>query len=474
MDNDTPCHRKEKDLRLRVRVYTFLIVSLLSVLLTLYQWRSNYLFIVPSHRKYKNTRQKTSSWQREYGVNLTSVRAVTLFGGHFELKQSAANESSVHCQKVNIKKEGIIKMKEDCFDERENVLRLAKRHLVNLARTKQYEIYKKKSGLPRVPFKVYRLAPKIFKEAPYQFLREYKNPCWFVKGNDLYCLPFFYVIGMPKCGSSDLFDKLTSHPSVTPPKWKEPGFWTKLHYIRKTHDLETYMEYFEDFRKMLQSGRGNLSSDITGEGTVASMWSLFDVQFLKDGVGYGLPDVIRAIQPQAKLFIILRDPIERLVSDYHYFGLIKRSSDDFHQKVEFAIQEFNNCLSQRQNVLACIGIERKWRKECIVRVSLGIYSVLLRQWFKVFPKDQIFVIQLTRWEKDCESVILRAYHFLELEPLSETQIHAICSRRKKLRTQQTKIIMKNETRDLLTCFYRPYQEELEKFMSDQSLDLRNL
>lgn len=55
----------------------------------------------------------------------------------------------------------------------------------------------------------------------------------------------------------------------------------------------------------------NVVSFHIGDGTVASMWSLFDVQFLKDGVGFGLPDVLKTIQPEAKFFIILRDPVER-------------------------------------------------------------------------------------------------------------------------------------------------------------------
>lgn len=80
---------------------------------------------------------------------MTSV-TVTSFDRHVELKQSAAYESSIHCQKVNTIKGDFIKMENDCFDDRENVLRLAKRHLVNSARTKQYEIFKKKSGLPGV------------------------------------------------------------------------------------------------------------------------------------------------------------------------------------------------------------------------------------------------------------------------------------------------------------------------------------
>ena len=41
------------------------------------------------------------------------------------------------------------------------------------------------------------------------------------------------------------------------------------------------------------------------------MWNYFDVQYLDDGEGFGLPHVLKAVQPEAKFIISLRDPIER-------------------------------------------------------------------------------------------------------------------------------------------------------------------
>jgi hypothetical protein len=58
----------------------------------------------------------------------------------------------------------------------------------------------------------------VFKELPSSgFLEEYKNPCWSRKeGNSdrLECLPYAYILGMPKCGTSDLFERLKAHHKV--------------------------------------------------------------------------------------------------------------------------------------------------------------------------------------------------------------------------------------------------------------------
>ncbi|XP_071815925.1 carbohydrate sulfotransferase 15-like [Apostichopus japonicus] len=437
--------------RHRFQLFSFIAVSIASLVLTIYHIKANPKLVIPEYSEellkrtnmFSQIRRKLFAWDR------------------------IKNECLSGALKGNLR----YQIKDSCIDGREKAVKIAKKRLAVTVTSGAYARYRKSKGNNSAPLKLYRLAPKIFNEVPDNFLEQYENPCWRHKGSHVYCLPYFYVIGMPKCGSSDLFDKLTSHPQIIRPKWKEPGFWNKLHYIRQPHDLGVYMEYFKDFREAIQTSKRKL---ITGDGTVASMWSLFDVQFLKDGVGFGLPDVLKAIQPEAKFFIILRDPVERLFSDYHYFGDFRRTPEDFHRKVLIALQEFHKCKQRLNDDLACIGVERIWSKDCIARVSLGLYSVLLREWFKVFPANQFFVIDLAVWESDCVGVMTRAYQFLALDPIPEDELKVICAKRTVLSGKRTKITMGNETRHLLNCLYRPYQQDLRAFLSTHSLDERNL
>ena len=41
----------------------------------------------------------------------------------------------------------------------------------------------------------------------------------------LYCLPFFHIIGVSKCGTTDMFRRLSLHPHVAPSHNKGPHFW---------------------------------------------------------------------------------------------------------------------------------------------------------------------------------------------------------------------------------------------------------
>ncbi|KAL0178827.1 hypothetical protein M9458_024269, partial [Cirrhinus mrigala] len=106
----------------------------------------------------------------------------------------------------------------------------------------------------------------MFSVIPQYFLPDVKNPCWFeeLRGNvsedpygsnlfghsfrqisgsfrlrltrhdgklrRLRCLPYFYIIGQPKCGTTDLYERLRLHPDVllTPPK--EPHWWTRKRF----------------------------------------------------------------------------------------------------------------------------------------------------------------------------------------------------------------------------------------------------
>lgn len=114
---------------------------------------------------------------------------------------------------------------------------------------------------------------QMFSVIPNKFLPNSKNPCWYeeYKGNTttdpyatnsyalyskrfrtifdylrkvfwnhlyhykdkhyrLRCLPHFYIIGQPKCGTTDLYDRLRLHPDVRFSAIKEPHWWTRKRF----------------------------------------------------------------------------------------------------------------------------------------------------------------------------------------------------------------------------------------------------
>ncbi|XP_046553719.1 uncharacterized protein LOC124263189 [Haliotis rubra] len=64
-------------------------------------------------------------------------------------------------------------------------------------------------------------------------LSDYKNPCWKDRNNTIQCLPYFHLIGSDKCGSTDLFNRITHHPDVqtcTCTLGKESSYWSWRRY----------------------------------------------------------------------------------------------------------------------------------------------------------------------------------------------------------------------------------------------------
>jgi len=101
--------------------------------------------------------------------------------------------------------------------------------------------------------------PQLFATIPRQFLPHIKNPCWLAefsgesradpyKGNRYFLRafdqlrtnfqahlchrdgrPYVYIIGQPKCGTTDLFSRLLLHEEVMF-TMKEPHWWTRRHF----------------------------------------------------------------------------------------------------------------------------------------------------------------------------------------------------------------------------------------------------
>ncbi|KAK7471388.1 hypothetical protein BaRGS_00035940 [Batillaria attramentaria] len=62
---------------------------------------------------------------------------------------------------------------------------------------------------------------------PFPFFNNFRNPCWYEENSSLgmSCLPYFYLAGFPKCGTTDLWNRICMHPDVARPAHKEPGWF---------------------------------------------------------------------------------------------------------------------------------------------------------------------------------------------------------------------------------------------------------
>ncbi|XP_071509037.1 carbohydrate sulfotransferase 15-like [Diadema antillarum] len=298
-----------------------------------------------------------------------------------------------------------------------------------------------KAFLPR---NLYAMSKYVFQSVPRRYLPGFKSSCWYVKKTNLRCLPYFYLLGTPKSGTTDLWEKITKHPDVV--------------YARKE-----IMQWWTMGRKR--------------DGSPSTFW---DNQNWKtwfrnryQGPQYVTADVMRAIQPDAKLLVILREPVSRLYSGYLYFeDSSRKSPEHFHQEVTMAISKFNSCR-EKLSYRACAYSPDQVHHGNFARILIGLYAVFTRDWLRAFPREQLKIVRMEDWQINCTGILTDIFSFLTLGNLSPEHTAQICeatpqnSNKAKLREVGD---MLPQTISVLKDFYQRSNEELSQLLgSDKFL-----
>ena len=322
-------------------------------------------------------------------------------------------------------------------------------------------------------------SPDVFNNLPETYLPDYKSSCWedTASGN-FHCLPGLYLAGMPKCGSTDLFDKLVWHPDLWRPGFgKESHYWTRLRLGAAgahTVNLPTKPTSFKSYLGIVtpRGIRGNHGAVLV-DGTQSLLWDLDRWEGRHPGLSeppYTNAELIHAVTPNATVLVVLRDPTERLFSDYLYFnnpgwgvpGGSSYTATSFREVVESEVERFERCVEQRGVRHCCYSSENSRQ----VRLHLGIYLVYLRDWWARFG-GRIKVVSLERFSRDPVEVLLKTYLFAGVPAPGRRELETFLgsSGRKNTRprSQERKGKMLPETADRLRKFYEPYNEELQRF-----------
>lgn len=306
----------------------------------------------------------------------------------------------------------------------------------------------------------------------------------------LRCLPHFYIIGQPKCGTTDLYDRLRLHPDVRFSAIKEPHWWTRKRFgiirlrdgFHDRYPVEDYLDLFDLAAHQIQSvlqgdttkGSNKMSTIIIGEASASTMWDNNAWVFFYDNSTEGEPpfliqDFIHAFQPNAKLIVMLRDPVERLYSDYLYFASANKSVEDFHEKVVESLQLFESCLED-YSLRACV-YNNTLNNAMPVRLQVGLYVVFLLDWLTVFKKDQLLVLRLEDHAFNVKFTMHKVFEFLDLGPLSEKQEALITkSPASNTRRPEDRNLgpMLPLTKEILRDFYQPFNTKLAQVLSDDA------
>ncbi len=111
--------------------------------------------------------------------------------------------------------------------------------------------------------------------------------------------PNFFIIGAPKCGTTALSEYLRSHPDIFFSIPKEPDYFNYDIPSKKVYQYTSLEDYLE------KCFSGSASYKRVGEGSVRYLFSTVAV------------DEILKLDPEAKLIVMLRNPVDLCHSLYH-------------------------------------------------------------------------------------------------------------------------------------------------------------
>ena len=305
-------------------------------------------------------------------------------------------------------------------------------------------------------------------------LKEPSNP-WRLR-----CLPLVYIIGVSKCGTSDLFETLVTHPHITSGATKEPFFWDWGRWNRNKEKLMDYLNLYdeaaENIRRLTEPNIQNGSRSayhpmVTIDASVNTLFEFGGSQVLPGNVGHNEPRYIAAhmiknLTPESdiKVILIVRNPTERLFSSYVFFNTVTHpsniSSSEFHILSSRYIKRFNRC-TQKRTLTSCLYDEAVTVTTKTVDVHAGIYFGFVKDWIKVFPNMQVLTLEDYRINRN--AIFNEMIKYIGLKQASSEAAESLNIVGKG---PKQSFRMLPETKKLLDEFYRPFNKQLADLLKD--------
>ncbi len=194
--------------------------------------------------------------------------------------------------------------------------------------------------------------------------------------------PDFIIIGESKCATSSLFEYLRQHPQILLPHKKE------INFFNRNFDFGTnwYLAHFPAIARL------NGKPCLTGEATPHYLGNT--------AVDHRILELV----PDVKLIIMIRNPVDRTISDYYHH---------FNRGVE--TRSLATIIKSSQQYLAtATAADLEYTDDENEYILKSIYVYKIRRWMKLFPPENILILENESFFNDIPSSMERVFSFLEL------------------------------------------------------------
>ena len=250
-------------------------------------------------------------------------------------------------------------------------------------------------------------------------------------------LPNLLIPGCQRCGTTSMYNYLVQHPLVMRTLWKEVHFFDKEHNYEKGADW--YRAHFVRQQRLdrlqRQSGHPAYAVDATPDYIVRSR-SL---------------SRMAALLPEARIIILMRNPVDRAYSHYHNALGKRRESESFGAAVDQELTWYD----AHPHMLADATVDRPTPPRRYL--TRGIYVSQLRRLHERYPPEQVRTIRSEDLFEDVQRAYDGVLAFLELPP---HRIRKTAPRNVMTYTDR----VSPEMRARLTEFFAPLNRELYDYL----------
>ncbi|MFZ8805846.1 MAG: sulfotransferase family protein, partial [Candidatus Calescibacterium sp.] len=188
-------------------------------------------------------------------------------------------------------------------------------------------------------------------------------------------LPNLFIVGVPRSGTTSLYEYLKRHPEVFMSPCKEPHYFARKDIYEFLDEISP-PKIISDFKEYISLFEGGKGKKIRGEASA--------IYFFSKSATREIYELI----PDAKIIISLRNPIERALS---HFKL-----DILHGII--IARSFCEAIRKRSLYL--------W---------MGLYYEHVKRYLETFPKQNVKIIIYDDLKNDTSSVMKDICRFLEID-----------------------------------------------------------
>ena len=202
----------------------------------------------------------------------------------------------------------------------------------------------------------------------------------------------FLIVGTQKGGTTSLYRYLDQHPDVFMPKEKELHFFDEeSNFTDNKPNYENYHKYFD------LSGPAHLLGEAT---PIYMYWA-------------DAPRRIWFYNPNMKLIVLLRDPVQRAWS--HWRMEFDRKTDDVLFSVAIRDEETRSRSA------------RPYQHKYFSYTDRGFYSEQIRRLLRLFEREQILFLKSEDFLADPQKTLERVCTFLGIDRMrfDTTETHGV-------------------------------------------------